>query len=146
MDGLRNLLTFPEHHASLAWWITILLASAPAWRFVKLLLGWGTKFQQNQRAIKLRILKRLHGDSFALNLYLARESTEIAVESATTFIIIAIVSRTTTPPIGPSLLLFLCTLNIALSVIGRGWRVRGILNGLADYEATSDRLQKAITR
>ena len=86
MDSNKLAFTWPEHHVSAAWWVAAVL-SAPwwasrLWAFFRVLPIWGRGFAQQQRAIIIRVLERIHGDTERLVLYMSREALAVALDLA----------------------------------------------------------------
>lgn len=145
MSWLRTIYAFPEHHVSLAWWIALLVLFffKSLIRLARLLPIWGKKFQRSELARKIRVLERLHQNTYGLILYLADDVVDIAIEFSWTCLMVMIISFA--KGISASFLIFCVALNIGSSVVGRAYRIRGLVRGLRDYDATLERLKNKQT-
>ena len=141
--NLWTAFTWPEHHASAAWWIAALL-SAPwwmgrCWKLLKLLPIWGGKFARNELSVRIRVLERLHGDTNQLILYMLREFFSVALDVSLLILFVAFLLHSTAMPLRKMAYFF--SFYLGTSLVGNVIRLRMLVNDLMDYTATVTRLK-----
>lgn len=133
---IHDAWTLPEHHPNLVYWIAFLLASNPIWKVIKYLPVWGSRIRYNQRAIKIRVLESLHQNPYGLVLYLADGVVDVAIEFSTTCLGFLLVLRSIHVPISASSVILFLSATLGSSIVGRSFRLRGIISGLKQYDRT----------
>jgi len=141
---------FPSHHVSLGWWLAAILT---LWNFVsQVLIGilgqlsiLSREFRAGQIEARIRALEYLHDNTNRLVRSLATDVIEIAIEIC--YMLIAfIVLFVRVIPITTSAALFIISLNVSSSVIGRAWRIKRMLYDLNNYEVSLQKLRLKLSK
>lgn len=148
MDFLREIWDFPAHHVALGWWLA---AALTLWNVLVRLLGWvlvrlsilGRNFREEQLAKRVRNLEYLHGNTNGLIRYLASDLVDIAIDAclnciAFIFLLVRVI------PVDSGAMFGVIAVNISASVVGRAWRIRTMLNDLANYPASVELIKAKI--
>ncbi len=134
MDGI---LRWPDHHIGIAWWIAIFISSPTwikwAWRGLRALPVWGAKLQRQQRAVRIRNLEYLHGDTYRLVLYLADEAVEMAKDLLNTLLGLVGLAWATHRAVTASSMIIFGALSFGSSLLGNVLRLRQLIHDLKNY-------------
>ena len=143
MQWLKVLYRFPEHHISAAWWIALLglYLLKPLWRLLGVLPIWGVKYARHQRAIKIRVLERLHEDTNRLVLYVLREFFTVALEFCWICLVVAATAKLA-KVYDPRMVLFYAALWFGTTTLGPVLRLSGLVSALMDYDASLAALKR----
>jgi hypothetical protein len=150
MHSLKEIWDFPAHHVALGWWLA---AALTFWNVAVRIFGraaghmaiLGRRYQEDQLAKRVRNLEYLHENTNGLVRYLARDLVDIAIEACLTcgaFVILLV----RVIPVSSSALFGIVAINISVSVLGRAWRIRTMLNDLWNYPASVESLKAKIAR
>lgn len=126
---------------ALAWWLALffpLCWGTISWIFKRLPI-WSETYRQERLAIDNRVLEDLHGDTFALVVYLAQKAAGVVLEIAYAATIAALLANRSAVPLRWTI--FSAGLALASGVFGIAWRVRTVMKKLADYDNTMKALK-----
>ena len=136
---LQGILTWPEHHIGIAWWIAIIISSPAwlkwAWRGLKALPVWGAKYQRQQRAARIRNLEYLHGDTYRLLLYLAGEAVDLAKDLLNTLLTLLGLAWVLHGNLTVSQVVIFTALSFGSSLFGNVFRLIQLVHDLKNYDA-----------
>jgi hypothetical protein len=141
---VNKILSWPEHHQGIAWWIAI---SSPiwvngAWQLLKVLPVWGAKHRRKQRAIKIQVLEELHGDTNRLVLYLAREAAAIGLQFAYMSIVLAATAWITRRTLTVSAVVIYMGVMVGPAMLGSTTRVYDYVRRLMNYDEAIAELKR----
>ena len=138
LSTVNGIISWPEHHQGLAWWIAIILSSPIwikwAWRGLRTLPVWGAKFQRQQRAVRIRNLEYLHGDTYRLLLYLAGEAIDLAKDLLNTLLTLLGLAWVLHGNLTVSEVVIFTALSFGSSLFGNVLRLLQLVHDLKNYE------------
>jgi hypothetical protein len=142
---LHGILSWPERHVGLAWWIAIIVSSPVwikwAWRGLRTLPIWGARFQRQQLAVRIRVLERLHGDTNRLVLYLARDVLDLAWDFGWMSCIVAWMAIFKGHAFAVSPAIFFVFI-LGSSLLGNVTRLRRLVRDLQNYDTAIAELKR----
>ena len=143
MQTVKNFILFPRNHVALAWWLALLfpLCWGTIRATVRRIPIWSEKYRQERLSIDIRILEGLHGNTYALTIYLAEKAVGVVLEIAYAALVAALMANRSS--ISLRWIVFVTGLSLASGVFGIAWRVRTVVRGLANYD---DRMAKLKAR
>src|ERR1700733_2088821 len=144
-DFLDAIWNFPADHPALGWWIAAIFT---LWNVIASITGraltqvriFRREFRKDQMAKRIRNIEHLHDNTYGLVRYLAADFVDVAIDVSIIGISFTILLIRVIHVSGASMIAA-TGINIATSIIGRAWRLRTLLNDLANFPVSVEILK-----
>ncbi len=147
MQMFQALLSFPEHHIVLAWWLALAipLCGPPLWSLLKKVPIWGLNARMSYLENNITVLENLHNNPYGLVVFLAHKATSMALEVVYACVIVTLMEGRSHPIPTPRIL-YAASITLAGGLAGIALRVRTVLNGLTSFSTNLPAQRQELTR